>query len=64
MAGVAKGYTLTPDYVLYEMSHANTILYSSVLPSYDDIKEKDRINADDPKNRERVKKTLYELSDD
>ena len=60
---MAKGYTLTPDYVLYEMSYANTILYSSVLPSYDDQKtgetDNKTINADDPKNRDEVRKELY-----
>jgi len=39
-------------------------MYSAVLPSYDDIKgdKKDRskvINADDPRNRESVRKELY-----
>lgn len=39
MAGVAKNYSLTFDYVLYKMSYANMILYSSVIPSYDDLKK-------------------------
>lgn len=47
------------------MSYANTIMYSSVLPSYDDIKESEKenqkiINADDPKNRDAVRKALYD----
>ena len=59
IAGIAKGYTLTFDYVLHEMSYANTILYSSVLPSYNDTKEPAKINADDPINRNAVRKELY-----
>ena len=33
IGGVAKAYGWTPDYVLNEMSYANMILYSAVLPS-------------------------------
>ena len=53
---------MTPDYVLYEMSYANVMLYSSVIPEYrskykgkqgkpgrkDDVV----FNADDPRNRD------------
>jgi len=59
---MAKGYTLTFDYVLYKMSYANLILYSSVLPGYDDDKkaeEEEIINADDPKNVKKVREALY-----
>jgi len=42
-------------------------MYSSVLPSYDDEKEADTdtdkqkvINADDPANRNAIRKELYE----
>lgn len=63
IAGVAKGYNLTPGYVLRQMSYTNMIMYSSVLPSYDEAtseaKEK-TINADDPKNRNAIRKELYE----
>ena len=41
------------------MSYVNIILYSSVLPSYDDKKEEEIINADDPANREAIQKELY-----
>ena len=46
------------------MSYANTIMYSSVLPSYDDEKsekesENKVINADDPANKEAVRNELY-----
>jgi hypothetical protein len=43
------------------------IMYGSVLPSYDSKKDKDRqgkdenlaINADDPENRDEVRKILF-----
>lgn len=38
VAGVCKNLTLTPDYVLHEMSYTNIMMYSSVLPSYEDYK--------------------------
>ena len=41
------------------MSYANMILYSSVLPTFDDKKEEEAINADDPANKEAVHKELY-----
>ena len=61
VASVAKSYNLTPDYVLYEMSFANVSLYSSVLPSYDDVatKKEEIINADDPKNKDLVHNALF-----
>lgn len=49
---------MTFDYVLYDMSYANIMLYSAVIPEY---KSKTRgkgtkddvvINADDPRNRD------------
>jgi hypothetical protein len=52
---------MTFDYILYDLSYANLVLYSSVLPSYDDEKEDDEIiNADDPRNKEKIRKLLYE----
>jgi len=46
------------------MSYANVIMYSAVIPSYDsDTETKDNgevINADDPKNREKVRNILYD----
>jgi hypothetical protein len=43
------------------MSYANTILYGSVLLSSDEEKKPAEkvINADDPKNRDEIKKELY-----
>lgn len=49
---------MTFDYVLYDMSYANTMLYSAVIPEYKSKArgkgEKDDtvINADDPRNRD------------
>lgn len=51
---------MTFDYILYDLSYANLVLYSSVLPSYDDEKDEDVINADDPRNKEKIRKLLYE----
>jgi hypothetical protein len=60
VAGMVKAYNLPIDYVLYEMSYANVIMYGSVLPSYDGKKgESDVINADDPQNREAVRGLLF-----
>lgn len=61
---MSKSYNLTPDYVLNEMSYANVVMYSSVLPSYDDEKTGSKkgsnvINADDPKNKDLVRNTLF-----
>ncbi len=61
IAGVAKSFPqLTFEYILYEFSYVNLVLYSSVLPSYDDEKTEDVINADDKKNAEMIRKLLYE----
>lgn len=61
---MVKGYSLSIDYVLYEMSYANMIMYGSVLPSYSDknkgsINDNETINADDPKNRDRVRSLMF-----
>lgn len=62
IAGVAKAYCLQPDYVLYDMSYVNMIMYGAVIPSYNskrnkgkDGKEQEEIKVDDPRNRARVK---------
>ena len=66
IAGVAKAYTLPFDYVLYDMSYVNVIMYSSVLPSYKGKGKEDGkkgggepqkvIKADDPANRDEVRR--------
>lgn len=51
------------DYVLYDMSYANMVLYGAVLPSYHAKdkgaggtgKKQEVIKADDPKNKEKVR---------
>lgn len=70
MAGVAKSYRLPFDYVLYEMSYTNLLMYGAVLPSYDDSKgkgkgsrEHKRIKADDPQNRGAVREILNSFND-
>ena len=59
-----KAFNLRPEYVLYDLSYANILLYSAVLPSYDTDREKskdsDTIRADDPENKEKVRKILFE----
>ncbi len=64
IAGLSKAYTLPFDYVL-DMSFANVIMYSAVLPSRSastegkegEGKKKDQeiIEANDPDNKEKVK---------
>lgn len=64
VAGTAKTFGLTFDYVLHEISYANCILYGASLPTYEskkkDEKKKDEevIKADDPSNKERVSKLI------
>lgn len=61
---MVKAYNLPIDYVLYDLSYANMIMYSAVLPSYDggkdgNKKEKQKvIKADDPANRDSVRRFL------
>jgi hypothetical protein len=51
---------LSIEYVLYDMSYANMILYGSVLPSYKSNKDRAKnkkqeiINADDPRNLDKI----------
>lgn len=64
VAGVAKAYGLTPDYVLYEMSYTNVIMYGAVLPSYRNGSKGNQqdaqkiIKADDPRNSSKVRQFL------
>ena len=49
---------MTFDYVLYDMSYANVMLYSAVIPEFKSKikgkgdKNETVINADDPRNRD------------
>lgn len=65
IAGVAKTYNLPFDYVLHNMSYANLILYGAVIPSYKPKdktgKHKNVIKADDPRNRDKVRKFLESI---
>lgn len=61
VAGFAKSFPqFTIDDILYKLSYVNLILYSSVIPGYDDVKEEEYINADDPRNAQKIRELLYE----
>lgn len=67
IAGVVKGYSLPIDYVLYDMSYTNMIMFGAVIPSYNskrkgkDSKEQEVVKADDPRNRARVRKIFEDF---
>lgn len=52
---------MTVDYILYDLTYANLVLLQSVIPNSnsDEKKENEIINADDPKNRDAVRKILF-----
>jgi hypothetical protein len=50
---------MTVDYILYEMTYANLVLFQSVIPNSDNSEKKDVIKADDPANREKVRQILF-----
>jgi len=55
IAGVVKAFNIGFDCVLYEMSYANLMLFSSVLPDYSvDRDKKNAIDGDDPKNFDKI----------
>lgn len=62
VAGFVKTFNVPFDYVLYDVSYANLLLYSASMPSYSNYKEargktddgQEIVNADDMKNRESV----------
>lgn len=66
IAGFLKAYNLPLDYVLYEMSYVNMVMYSAVIPSYDPKRDKetgnaekqDILKADDPRNTDKVMQLL------
>lgn len=64
---MVKSLNISVDYVLYEMSYPNMLLYSASLPSYrkpkDGKKDKsgqkhETIDAGDPKNKDKVRAFL------
>ena len=68
VAGTVKGFNLPIDYVLYDMSYVNLIMYGAVLPSYnsqtekkDDDKKQEEIKADDPAMKERARQIIDSL---
>lgn len=59
MAGVAKAFNLRFTEVIYGVSYANVVLYTSTLPTYDsEEKTDDEINMNDPKNKDRVSELI------
>lgn len=48
----AKNLNVTPDYVLYEMTYENLIMYSAATPQFDDEKDEwdDSLDANNPDN--------------
>lgn len=69
VAGVVKGFNVSFEYALYDLSYQNMILYTATLPTYDSKEKKnrggkqERIKADDPRNRDRVHSFLANLKD-
>lgn len=61
MGGFVKSFNVPIDYVLYELSYTNLIMYNSILPSYDFDKDEkkgkrkkadgNRYNMDDKENK-------------
>lgn len=66
MAGTLKAFNLPIEYVLYEMSYPNLILYGASLPTYKSPKDKkgkdgkpqEHIDAGDPRNKDKVRAFL------
>lgn len=67
MAGFVKAFNFPIDYVLYDISYVNLIMYGAVLPSYESMKRKGKgnpdkeqevVKADDPANRAKVREIL------
>ena len=66
VAGTVKAFCLPIDYVLYDMSYVNMIMYGAVLPSYNPKKDRKKgeeiIKADDPANRDKVRRFFDSIS--
>lgn len=58
VAGAMKGFNLTMNQVLYELSYANIILLGATLPSYASHKQDkgETLQADDPTNAKEVER--------
>ncbi len=65
MLGASKNLGVTPDYILYEMTYQNLVMYSMTIPEVDFDKDKkkeknqddrwtdecDRLDANNPDNK-------------
>lgn len=49
---LSRIFETTPDYVLYDISYANLVMYGAAVPSFDDEKDDwdDSIDANNPDN--------------
>lgn len=61
VASMSRTYHITPEYILYELSYSNLILYNAVIPTYksktdgDGKQSQEVIKMDDPANKEKIK---------
>jgi hypothetical protein len=56
---MAKNFPqLTFNAILFELSYANLVLYSAVLPTYEE--DNGDIDADDPRNKHLIRSMLYD----
>ena len=69
ISGIVKAFNLTIDYVLYDLSYVNLMLYGASLPSYKGPKGKNRegqnnkvINGDDPTKQAEIDKLFDETN--
>lgn len=59
--GWAKTLNTSPEYVLYEISYENMVLYTKAMPYYDDEKDDwdDSIDANNPNNFNNYDKEVF-----
>lgn len=69
ISGIVKAFNLTIDYVLYDLSYVNLVLYGASLPSYKGPKGKNGegqnnkvINGDDPTKQAEIDKLFDETN--
>ncbi len=64
MAGTVKAFNLPLQFVLYDLSYANLVLYGASLPSYkkpkDNTGQGEIINGDDPGKQADIDKLFDE----
>lgn len=68
VGGFLKAYNFPLDYVLYDLSYSNMILFGAVLPSYQSKEDKEKmkqaqdvIKASDVKNNDKVKDLISKM---